>query len=310
MALAFHTVDVFTDRMFGGNPLAVVLGAEGLDAARMQAIAREFNYSETTFVLPPADSAHHARVRIFTPGRELPFAGHPNVGTAFVLATEHVGPLPESLLLEEAAGLVPVRLLRDEGRVVGAELTAPAPFRQEPSPASPDAIAACLSLRPDDLRTDRHAPVVVSVGLAFLAVELASRRALAAARAQPGLGPLLVAAGVGGLYLYTGDRTAEGAGTDLQARMFAPHDGIPEDPATGSATAAVGALQAALLPAADASLSLVVGQGVDMGRPSRLEVRAEKRGGVVATAHVGGRCVSVMTGSLRDPGEGARHARV
>ena len=125
MALTFRTVDVFTDRMFGGNPLAVVLGGDGLETAQMQAIAREFNYSETTFVLPPADPAHHARVRIFTPGQELPFAGHPNVGTAFVLAGEWDGPLPDSFLFEEGAGLVPVRLLLENGRVVGAELTAP-----------------------------------------------------------------------------------------------------------------------------------------------------------------------------------------
>ena len=183
---------------------------------------------------------------------------------------------------------------------MGAELTAPEPFRQNPSPApaEAEAIAAALSLPADQLRTDRHPPVVVSVGLPFLAVELASRAALSAARAGAGLSPLLADAGIAGLYLYTAARSPDEADTDLQARMFAPHDGIAEDPATGSATVAVGALQAALLPAADADLPLAVGQGVDMGRPSRLEVRIEKRGGVVATARVGGRCVPVMTGTL------------
>ena len=310
MALTFRTVDVFTDRIFGGNPLAVVLGGEALETAAMQAIAREFNYSETTFVLLPDDPAHHARVRIFTPGQELPFAGHPNVGTAFVLAHAWPGALPESFLFEEQAGLVPVRLLREQGRVVGAELTAPAPFRQAPAAASPVTIADCLSLHPHDIGVDRHPPVTVSVGLAFLAVELASRAALSAARAGAALSPLLVQAGAAGLYLYTADRAADEAGTDLQARMFAPHDGIPEDPATGSAAAAVGALQASLLPASDATLSLLIGQGIDMGRASRLEVRIEKRGGLVETVRVGGRCVQVTTGSLHDPGRGADDARI
>ena len=310
MDLHFRTVDVFTDRLFGGNPLAVVLDAQALDTAAMQAIAREFNYSETSFVLPPDDPAHHARVRIFTPGQELPFAGHPNVGTAFVLAHAWPGALPEVFLFEEQAGLVPLRLLREQGRVVGAELTAPAPFHQEPAAVSPDAIADCLSLRPQYIRTDRHPPLMVSVGLAFLAVELASRAALAAARAGAALSPLLTQTCSAGLYLYTSDRAADEAGTDLQARMFAPHDGIPEDPATGSAAAAAGALQASLLPASDATLSLLIGQGVDMGRPSRLDVRVEKRAGRVATVRVGGRCVPVMAGTLHDPGRGADHARV
>ncbi len=308
MGLTFRTVDVFTDRMFGGNPLAVVLGGERLDPAQMQAIAREFNYSETTFVLPPADPAHHARVRIFTPGGELPFAGHPNVGTAFVLAGEREGPPPERYLFEEGAGLVPVRLLWEQGRVVGAELTAPEPFRQVPSPAGPAAIAASLSLRKADLRTDRHAPAIVSVGLGFLAVELATRAALAAARGGAALAALLAETGAAGIYLYTSDRAADEAGTDLQARMFAPHDGIPEDPATGSATVAVGALQATLLADRDVTLDLTIGQGHDMGRPSRLQVRIHKRDGLVATARVGGRCVPVMAGSLHDPRPGADHA--
>lgn len=310
MALTFRTVDVFTDRMFGGNPLAVVLGGDGLETAQLQAIAREFNYSETTFVLPPADPAHHARVRIFTPGGELPFAGHPNVGTAFVLAGEWAGPLPDSFLFEEGAGLVPVRLLWEQGRVVGAELTAPEPFRQTPSPAAPAAIAANLSLREADVRTDRHAPAIVSVGLGFLAVELASRAALAAARAGAALAALLVETSAAGIYLYTAGRAADEADTDLQARMFAPHDGIPEDPATGSAAGAVGALLATLMADRDITLDLTIGQGQDLGRPSRLQVRIEKRDGLVATARVGGRCVPVMAGTLHDPGPGADHAGI
>src|SRR3979411_2198677 len=124
MQRRYITVDVFTDRAFGGNPLAVVLDAGGLSTAQMQAIASEFNYSETTFVLPPRDGAHDAQVRIFTVRAEIPFAGHPNVGTAFALATKTTTP-PARLVVEEAAGLVPVEILNQEGRLAGAELTAP-----------------------------------------------------------------------------------------------------------------------------------------------------------------------------------------
>ena len=127
MQRRYVTVDVFTNRAFGGNPLAVVLDAQGLTTAQMQAVATEFNYSETTFVLPPREAGHDAQVRIFTPVRELPFAGHPNVGTAFVLATIAREPKPR-LLFEEEAGLVPVDIVREQGRVVNAELTAPQPL--------------------------------------------------------------------------------------------------------------------------------------------------------------------------------------
>src|SRR3981081_697504 len=163
MQRRYITVDVFTDRAFGGNPLAVVLDAGGLSTAQMQAIASEFNYSETTFVLPPQDSAHDARVRIFTVRAEIPFAGHPNVGTAFVLATQAKGP-PARFLFEEGAGLVPVEILSEGGEVVGAELTAPHPLKKFTA-FSAEQAAACISLTATDIRTDRHPPVIVSVGM-------------------------------------------------------------------------------------------------------------------------------------------------
>src|SRR5258708_25940042 len=132
MKLNFVTVDVFTDRQFGGNPLAVVLNAEGLSAERMQAIAAEFNLAETTFVLPPKDPAHSAQVRIFTPRSEMPFAGHPNVGTAFVLAragTSYGRPVSgERVIFEEKAGLVPIEILREGATVVGSKLASPQPL--------------------------------------------------------------------------------------------------------------------------------------------------------------------------------------
>src|SRR4051794_11801367 len=176
MQRRYITVDVFTDRAFGGNPLAVVVDAGGLSTAQMQAIASEFNYSETTFVLPPVDPAHDAQVRIFTVRSEIPFAGHPNVGTAFVLATLAEKP-PARLLFEEKAGLVPVEILTEHGKILGAELTAPQRMKRL-SQLGVEQAAACLSLPAGDVKTDRHAPQIITVGLSFLAVELASREAL------------------------------------------------------------------------------------------------------------------------------------
>ncbi len=176
MQRRYITVDVFTDRAFGGNPLAVVLDAGGLSTAQMQSIASEFNYSETTFVLPPQDPKYDARVRIFTVNNEIPFAGHPNVGTAFVLATQATKP-PARLVFEEGAGLVPVEILMEDGRVVGAELTAPQALKKL-TPFSAEQAAACISLTAAEIRTDRHPPQIVSVGLPFLVVELTSRDSL------------------------------------------------------------------------------------------------------------------------------------
>ena len=283
----YATVDVFTETPFGGNPLAVVLDAAGLTAEQMQALAREFNYSETTFVLPPADPAHTARVRIFTPGSELPFAGHPNVGTAYVLASRNPG-LPETLLFEERAGLVPVRVLRDGGKVTGAELTAPEALSVRAAVPA-DEVAACLGLAAGDLRTDAHEPTVVSVGLPFLVAELAGREALARARVDAAsFGATLPRDGANAVYVYC--READGS---LQARMFSPLDGIGEDPATGSAAAAVSAFLASLR---QTDVTLRIGQGADMGRPSQLTARV-----VQGKAHVGGACVALMEGMISLP---------
>ena len=303
MQRRYITVDVFTDRAFGGNPLAVVLDAGGLSTAQMQAIASEFNYSETTFVLPPQDAAHDAQVRIFTMLREIPFAGHPNVGTAFVLATLAAKP-PERLLFEEKAGLVPVAIVQDAGKVVATELTAPERLSKL-AQFSAEQAAACISLSPSDIRTDRHPPQIASVGLPFLIAEVASRDALrrarpdaaAFARTFPGDGRNVI-------YFYTRDVPPAEA-CDLQARMFHPgSSGFSEDPATGSATVATAALLADLSNERDGELKLRIGQGVDMGRPSLLLTRVVKRGGAVVSAHVGGQCVQMMEGTFRLAGEG------
>lgn len=302
MQRRYVTVDVFTQRVFGGNPLAVVLDAEGLTASQMQMVAAEFNYSETTFVLPPRQGGHTAHVRIFTARAEVPFAGHPNVGTAVVLAREHEAkgrPPIDRFVFEEAAGLVPVRLLRDDGTVVGAEFTAPEPLSIRSS-VSVDDVAACLSLAPTDIRIATHPPQVISVGLPFLVAEITSRDALR--RAKPNSRAherVLPPIGTDAIFLYISGAAAG----ELHARMFAPLDATVEDPATGSAMAATIALLAHLRPERDGEIAWRVEQGVDMGRPSLLLGRTEKRGGSVAAVHVAGHAVPVMHGLLHVPPE-------
>jgi trans-2,3-dihydro-3-hydroxyanthranilate isomerase len=304
MQRRYVTVDVFTGHAFGGNPLAVILDAGGLSAAQMQAIASEFNYTETTFVLPPQDTAHDAHVRIFSVRGEIPFAGHPSVGTAFVLAM-HAAEPSARLLFEEKAGLVPVEILRDDIAVIGAELTAPQPLAKMTQFAA-DQVAACVSLSPADIRIDRHPPQIVSVGLPFLVAELASREALRRARPDAAaFARSFPRDGSDAIYLYTRDVPQQEAPCDLQARAFHPGSGgLTEDPATGSATVATAALLADLSDDADREVSLRIGQGVDMGRPSILLTSVRRQYGIVTSAHVGGRCVQMMAGTFRLAGEG------
>ncbi len=309
MRRRYATVDVFTAAPFSGNPLAVVLDAEGLSTAQMQAVAREFNYVETTFVLPPKNPAHTAEVRIFTPDREVPFAGHPNVGTAFVLARQdHAGrTIRDDVVFEEKAGLVPVRMLREAGEPVGAELTAPEPFRRG-ADLDPALVAAAVSLPPGAVATGRHVPTAASVGLPFLIAELGSRDALRRIRPDPAaLAEAFRRAGVTGLHLYTADTApgdAPGGTCDLSARMVCRVPMVVEDPATGSANCALAALLAQLDPRPDATVKLTVAQGVDMGRPSLLHAQARKTGGVIDAVTVGGRCVEVMEGHFHLTGQG------
>jgi trans-2,3-dihydro-3-hydroxyanthranilate isomerase len=295
MRYRFLTCDVFTDTRFGGNQLAVLPAASGLSDRRMQQIAREFNFAETTFVLPP-EAGHTRRVRIFTPATEVPFAGHPNVGTAFVLAvTGELGPLdgPTRIVFEERAGLVPVTIERRAG-IIRCELSAPERLTVGRS-LEVGTLAQAVSLRPEDVVLRTHPPQVASVGLRFLFAELRDRAALE--RARPMVDRLEALARDGmtpDVLLYT--RSDDGF--DLRARMFAPLDGVPEDPATGSANVALGALLASYDPAPDGSFRWRIAQGVEMGRPSVLEVVAEKRDGAVVEARVGGTSVLVSEGEI------------
>jgi trans-2,3-dihydro-3-hydroxyanthranilate isomerase len=298
MQLEFVTVDVFTDRRFGGNPLAVVLDGAGLTSAQMQSIAGEFNLSETTFVLPPKAAEHTAQVRIFTPKAELPFAGHPNVGTAFALASRgsvHGRAVGALLVFEEAAGLVPLEPLNEGGAIVGARLTAPQPPSRGDA-VTADLVAAACSIAVDDIETGRHAPCVASCGTAFAFAELKTRQALEAARPRAEIFTQnFPVGGATGIHLYWQDGAD---GVDIRARMFAPLHGVPEDPATGSANLALAGLLASLRPEPELSLRLQIAQGVEMGRPSMLDVSAEKRGGRVVETRIAGRCIAVMSGTI------------
>ena len=303
MDIAFATVDVFTDRQFGGNPLAVVPDGRGLTAAQMQAIASEFNLSETTFVLPPHDAAHTAHVRIFTPRAELPFAGHPNVGTAYVLAGDAASAARPaaggSMVFEEAAGLVRIDLLRAElgarSAVTGARLAAPQPLAVG-ADIAPEIVAACCGLAPGDVATSAHRPCIAGCGTPFVIAELTSRGALAAAKPRPDLFVQhLPPDKATGIHLYVSGGLP---GAVIETRMFAPLHGVFEDPATGSANVALVGLLAQALPQSNAVFTATISQGVNMGRPSLMQASAEKRGGTVVATFIGGNCLPVMRGMI------------
>jgi trans-2,3-dihydro-3-hydroxyanthranilate isomerase len=296
----FITVDVFTEKRFGGNPLAVFPQAQGISDEQMQAIAKEFNLSETTFVLPPADPAHTARVRIFSPEGEMPFAGHPNIGTAYVLGNRLAG-AGRLLAFEEIAGVVKVELDRDAGGLAtGASITAPRPLEMgQFVPA--DLIAACAGIDVAAIRTQAHAPIVAGVGMNFIFAELTDRRVLAQASPQSGAFQAAAARlpeirNLFKVHLYARNPADS---RRIATRMFAPLQGIPEDPATGSANAALSALQLHLDPAQNSPARFEIEQGAEMGRPSRIIATAWRDTDGAIRATVAGSCVPVMQGTLR-----------
>jgi trans-2,3-dihydro-3-hydroxyanthranilate isomerase len=298
-AYEFVTVDVFTDRRFGGNPLAVFPDARGLAAEQMQALAMEFNLSETTFVLPPDNPQHHAKVRIFTPRAELPFAGHPNVGTGYVLARRGENP-PEHLVFEEGAGLVRVHILRGADHAIsGARISAPRALSIDID-IPVDVVAECAGLRPEDFATIAHTPLVASVGTPFVIAEVANLEALSRASPDPAAfraagDRLPELASRYSLLLYV---RRDGDAMRPQVRMFAPLFGVMEDPATGSAVAALAALLTSLAPGENADLAYDISQGTEMGRPSQLIATARKTAEGPVLATVAGSCVPVMRGTV------------
>jgi len=300
MIARYLTADVFTDRKFGGNQLAVFPDATGIAPELMPQIAREFNYSETTFVLPPADPSHTAKVRIFTPGSELQFAGHPTIGTAHVLAV--IGAIPLTgdetrIVLEEGVGPVPVTIRARKGIPEFAQLTAAKLPEVGPPAPSSEKLAAMLSLSDRDLIGGEMRCESVSCGTPFLYVPLTDRDAVARARVRSDLFDAALSGYVTEkVFVFAMD--GELPGSQVRARMFAPGIGVPEDPATGSAAVALGGYLAARDPRFDGTLRWVVEQGFEMGRPSILEVEADKVAGKVVAARVGGRTVMMCEGTM------------
>jgi len=296
----YYTADVFTNRQFGGNQLAVFPDARGLDDAAMQNIAREFNFSETTFVLPPDDAAHTRRVRIFTPGGELPFAGHPTVGTAFVLAASGAVPLTgdeTAVVLEEKVGPVRVIIRARDGRPTFAQLSVAQLPQFGPPPPAAHELARIVGLDAGDVLDGEMRPEAVSCGVPFLFVPLRNRDALARARVQAAeFDRVLGDYWTSKVFLFCNE--PELPASDYRARMFAPGIGVPEDPATGSAAVAFGGYLAKRDARRDGTLRWVVEQGVEMGRPSLLTVEVDKSAGAVTAARVGGDSVLVSKGEF------------
>lgn len=295
MKRRYVTLDVFTGRRFAGNPLAVVLDAEGLDTAAMQRIAREFNLSETVFVQPPSDPTHKADIRIFVPTRELPFAGHPTVGTAVLLAlrdgqggdftlAEKVGPVPCHVTLSSA----------DHGE---ATFTLPRLPADIGTPPVDTAIAAALGLTVADIGFENHRPTMFSAGLGFTCVpvrDLATmgRVAIDLSQWSKGIGP----ADHPDAFIYTRETAA--LGHHYHARMFAPEMGVPEDPATGSAVAAFAGVIMQFDKPGDGQHTLIIEQGYEMGRPSQITLGLEVVDGNLVSATIGGPAIIVSEGML------------
>jgi trans-2,3-dihydro-3-hydroxyanthranilate isomerase len=292
----YYICDVFTETRFGGNQLAVLPHAEGLSQEQMQQITREFNFSESAFVFP-ARGGHSRRVRIFTPASEIPFAGHPNVGTAFVLAA--IGELGEinsslTVIFEEDGGLVSVAVRAERGKIVSCELAAPQSLSLGKTVPA-ELVASAVSLNREDIVTDTRPPQICSVGLPFVFTEVQDRAALERARINMSGFDALRDLGVDPqLHFYT--RMSDDF--DIRARMFAPLSGVPEDPATGSASCALAGLLANCHNTSSGSYTWRIAQGVEMGRPSVLIARAEKKADVVTATWVGGAAVLMSEGTL------------
>jgi trans-2,3-dihydro-3-hydroxyanthranilate isomerase len=292
----YYTCDVFTNKRFGGNPLAVIPDARGLSRKQMQKIAREFNYSETTFVLP-GDDIHVRKVRIFTPTQEFPFAGHPNIGTAFTLAsTGELGDIDEEkeIIFDELAGSVPV-LIRMTEAGIWCELKAPESLSiREKIPL--DQAASALSINISDILTTTQPLQVASIGLLFVMIELKDRDTLEKVAVNARVLEKIHAQGMTSdilTYIRSEDEF------DIRCRVFAPLDGVPEDPATGSANCALVSMLSHYVAEPDGHFAWRIAQGVEMNRPSLLEARVQKQSGSIIGSWIAGSCRLVMDGTIR-----------
>lgn len=301
MRLNFDTLDVFTEHRFGGNPLAVVHGADALNSEEMQTIAREFALSETVFVLRSKRAAHTARIRIFTPARELPFAGHPTVGTAALLAELHApetnGERDALIVLELEIGTVRVGVRQRPGKAAFCEFDLPKLPERGVLPPPAERIAAALSLIPSEIGFENHRPTIFSAGVPYVCIPVTSLAAIGRAAVQsPAFGTLFAPPLPGGVFLYT--RECAHTTSAFHARMFWPEAGVIEDPATGSAAAAfAGAVQQFdSLP--DGLHKRVIEQGFEMGRPSLITLSLQVEGGKLANARIGGHSVRISQGTI------------
>jgi len=296
----FVTLDVFTSTAFGGNQLAVFPDASGIREDALIRITREFNFSEVTFCYAPSSRAHTRRVRIFTPGKEVPFAGHPTVGTAIalhLLGESGAAPGAEArLVLEEGVGPVPVTVRTGNGAPFAQFAVAKLP-EIGPPPPSRGMLAEILSIDVEDIQAAAMSPQNVSCGLPFLMVPLRSVDAVSRARVRiDRFETTLKSSRAPEIFVFA--RDPEGGDAHLHARMFAPGISVPEDPATGSANACLAGYLAARAPLKDGTLAWTVDQGVEMGRPSRIEIEADKSAGAIVAIRVGGHAVMVSEGTL------------
>ncbi len=303
MARRYQIFDVFTADPLAGNPLAVVLDGDGLETAGMQAIAAEFNLSETVFVLPADSENHSARIRIFTPTYEMPFAGHPTVGTAICLAGERFGPVEREMdaviVLEENIGAVRcgVKLLPDFGF---AEFDIPRLPEPDGTTGAKTEIAAALGLEPEQIGFENHRPTVWSAGVPFCMIPVANIAALAAcsARYQHWQAAFDRKGKPGGGLVYVYTRETEGHDHAFRARMFSPVGGVGEDPATGSAAAAFSGAVHDFDALTAGTHVLLIEQGYEMGRPSLIRLEIVIEGRSIAAVRIGGQAVKVAEGTL------------
>jgi trans-2,3-dihydro-3-hydroxyanthranilate isomerase len=289
--LHYHKVDVFTDRAFGGNPLSVFTNGRGISAKTMQLLAKELNLSEATFVLPPENPANNYKLRIFTPAKELPLAGHPTVGTTFILARELMienRGNPTKIVLEEGVGDIPVSIEFDGGQPAMIWMTQPRPqFSRQTTPEERSDIAEMLSL-PVEALDDRYPIQVVSAGVPFLYIPIKDLASIRTIRMRLDVNERVMKAfDTSDVFVFT--REVETEGSTVHSRMFAPTMGVWEDPATGAASGPLGAYLVRYGIAPDPN-RIISEQGIEMGRPSYIHIQVDKQGDEITSARIGGQC--------------------
>ncbi len=302
MALTYHILDVFSERPFGGNPLAVVLAADRLTATEMQAIAREFNLSETVFVMAPTSPGHSARIRIFTPTREMPFAGHPTLGAAILLAELRMpavnGESDAIIALEEEAGVIRVGVRLRAGAAAFGEFDAPKITSSPEELAQPEEISAAIGLIPSEIGFENHKPTMLRGSSVFAYVPVANLEAMSKLRIAPShWARAFTDRGTDGVYVYS--RQCVRGHSAFHARMFAPDIGIPEDPATGSAAIGFAHVVQGFDQGPDGVHRRIIEQGLEMGRPSAIQLTSTVVRGKLESVRIGGAAVRVAEGVLK-----------